>query len=89
MYPILTLGDKVSVILAICDIKEENQGDLELAKVKCKAEKSNTKARRGSILFVTHNFEGITVITGSQYWVIVTWMTIKRRGIHSMTSNLC
>ena len=59
MYPILTLDDKVSVILAICDIKEENQGDLELAKVKCKAEKSNTKARRGSILFVTHNFPKI------------------------------
>ena len=59
MYPIRSLGDKVSVILAIWDIEEENQGDLELAQVKCKAEKSNTKARRGSILFVTHNFPKI------------------------------
>ena len=56
MYPIFTLDDKLSVIIAICNTKEQN---LELDQVKQKTEKSNTNARCGSILFVTHNFPKI------------------------------
>ena len=53
MYPILTLGDKVSVILAICDIKEENQGVLSLPKWNVR-QKSQTPKQDVAQFFLWH-----------------------------------